>query len=109
MKVAALAGRFAPRAGDTSAWAPRLVAALRPDGPATSLDAVPLTVAWTPATAAPAGGVLCVFDGRPLTGALAAELGDEPDAPAGQLIASGYLRLGDDVLGLLGGDFALLL
>ena len=109
MRATALAGRFAPRDGDASAWGPRLAAALRADGPATSLDAGPLTVAWTPAGPGPDDGVVCVVDGRPRTGALAAELGEDPQAPADQLIALGYRRLGERVLELVTGGFALLL
>ena len=114
MRATAFAGRFAPREGDAPEWGLRLVAALRADGPAASLLAGPLTVAWASGGGdpghgtGPGDGPLCLIDGRPRTGALAAELAADPHAPRDELIARGYTRLGERVLDLLTGDFALL-
>ena len=109
MRVAGFAGRFAPRLGDEAAWGPRLESAVRVDGPPASVAASPLTVAWAPAEARPGDDVLCLFDGRVLTGDLSAELGSDPEAPDERTIVRGYRELGDEVVSLLGGEFALLI
>src|SRR4051794_11300184 len=86
-----------------------LAAALARDGPATSAELGPLAAAWTPEIEPPAGDVLCLIDGHPLLHSLAGELGLDPVAPAGNLLAAGYRALGEEVVERLGGEFAVLI
>ena len=85
--MTAFAGRF----GGTR----DVAAALRPDGPAATLDEGPLALAWSPPGNAPGGTerTLCLIDGRLDPGA----------------VARGYERDGASVLGELRGEWALVL
>ena len=110
MRAVALAGRFSPRGGASTDDVRGLEAALSRDGPAVSAGAGALAVAWTGAAGLSEPGprgALCVVDGRPLTAALAAELRCDPATPAEVLVAAAWPRLGERLLELLDGEFAL--
>ncbi|HEX8742439.1 MAG TPA: asparagine synthase-related protein [Thermoleophilaceae bacterium] len=80
---------------------------LRRDGAAGAARAGPLAIASTSGVHAPAGGPLCVVDGRLDAGPLARAAGLDPALPAAELVAAAYARLGPAALDRLEGEFAL--
>lgn len=80
--------------------------ALRRDGPAACLDLGELQIAATPPPPPVPSGPDCVCDGFPRVEALAARLGADPATGAERLIATGFARLGAEVVGLVDGEFA---
>jgi asparagine synthase (glutamine-hydrolysing) len=68
-----------------------------------------MALAWTPSSRSPwvGGQSVCLIEGRARTDELAEHLGLDPAIPPEKLVSNGYERLGDGVLELLDGHFAL--
>lgn len=91
---------------------PRLAAAVQSAGPAVSAEAGGLSLAWTGPRASAAPGELpeCLLDGEIFNlESISARAGLCGDDPPETTLAAAFRRLGENILPLLRGEFALML
>jgi asparagine synthase (glutamine-hydrolysing) len=104
--LAAFVGRFTPQSPQSDLAG--LARALGAEADVLTAGRGPLALAASgPVAIADAGVAVCLLDGRPRVAGLAGSLGLDPTAGAAHVVAAGFARLGPDVLGHLGGEYAL--